>query len=77
MNRWQAAAVGQPAPSFVLPSVQGPTIELAYRGRLSVIVWFSAPLALPYVFDKFYRVTSKTRRDIGGTGLGLAHGGRI
>jgi peroxiredoxin len=36
------AAVGQPAPSFVLPSVQGPTIELAaYRGRLSVIVWFS------------------------------------
>jgi signal transduction histidine kinase len=41
--------------------------------------------ALPYVFDKFYRVKSKATREIEGTGLGLAiaksiveaHGGRI
>ena len=41
--------------------------------------------ALPYVFDKFYRVTSRATRHIEGTGLGLAitrslvesHGGRI
>ena len=41
--------------------------------------------ALPYVFDKFYRVKSQATRDIEGTGLGLAitrslveaHGGRI
>jgi PAS domain S-box-containing protein len=41
--------------------------------------------ALPYVFDKFYRVTSKATREIEGTGLGLAitksiieaHGGHI
>lgn len=41
--------------------------------------------ALPYVFDKFYRVKSRAARHIEGTGLGLAitrslvesHGGRI
>jgi two-component system phosphate regulon sensor histidine kinase PhoR len=41
--------------------------------------------ALPYVFDKFYRVKSAATREIEGTGLGLAitkslveaHGGRI
>ncbi|HKZ05256.1 MAG TPA: redoxin domain-containing protein [Methylomirabilota bacterium] len=36
------ASVGQPAPLFTLPSVQGPTIDLkSYRGQQSVIVWFS------------------------------------
>ena len=36
------ASVGQPAPLFTLPSVQGPTIDLkSYRGHQSVIVWFS------------------------------------
>jgi peroxiredoxin len=43
------AAVGQPAPHFVLPSVQGRTIELgAYRGRQSVIIWFSRGFTCPY-----------------------------
>jgi peroxiredoxin len=43
------AAVGQLAPRFMLPSVQGPTIELdAYRGRQSVIVWFSRGFTCPF-----------------------------
>ena len=43
------AAVGQPAPQFTLPSVQGPTIDLkSYHGRLSVIVWFSRGFTCPF-----------------------------
>lgn len=34
--------VGQPAPRFARPSVQGPVVELAaYRERRSVLLWFS------------------------------------
>ena len=37
-----APAVGQPAPTFKLPSAQGPDIGLEdYRGKKNVIVWFS------------------------------------
>jgi peroxiredoxin len=44
-----AAAVGQPAPHFTLPSVQGPTIDLkSYQGRRSVIVWFSRGFTCPF-----------------------------
>jgi len=43
------AAVGQPAPQFVLPSVQGRTIDLgAFRGRQNVIVWFSRGFTCPF-----------------------------
>jgi peroxiredoxin len=44
-----AAAVGQPAPHFTLPSVQGPTIDLkSYHGRRNVIVWFSRGFTCPF-----------------------------
>ena len=38
--------VGQPAPSFKLPSAQGPEVGLEdYRGKKNVIVWFSKGMA--------------------------------
>jgi signal transduction histidine kinase len=43
------AGVGQPAPLFSLPSVQGATVDLgAYRGRQNVIVWFSRGFTCPF-----------------------------
>jgi peroxiredoxin len=37
-----AAAIGQTAPLFVLPAIDGGTVALdSYRGRRHVIVWFS------------------------------------
>jgi hypothetical protein len=45
----QPAAVGQPAPLFSLPSVQGAPVHLgAYRGRQNVIVWFSRGFTCPF-----------------------------
>ncbi|HEY7205753.1 MAG TPA: redoxin domain-containing protein [Methylomirabilota bacterium] len=42
-------AVGQPAPLFSLTSVQGDTVDLAtYRGRASVVVWFSRGFTCPF-----------------------------
>ena len=43
------AVVGQPAPPFALPAVQGGTIDLAaYRGQRSVVVWFSRGFTCPF-----------------------------
>src|SRR5919197_1898334 len=42
-------AVGQPAPSFRLPSGQGPVVGLDdYRGRGQVIVWFTKGMSCPF-----------------------------
>ena len=42
-------AVGQMAPSFRLPSGQGPEVALEdYRGRKHVIVWFTKGMACPF-----------------------------
>ncbi len=42
-------AVGQPAPSFRLPAGQGGQIGLDdYRGRKSVIVWFTKGMCCPF-----------------------------
>jgi peroxiredoxin len=44
-----ALAVGQPAPLFSLPSVQGDTVELAaFRGQRNVVVWFSRGFTCPF-----------------------------
>jgi peroxiredoxin len=41
--------VGQSAPLFSLPSVQGATVDLgSYRGRQNVIVWFSRGFTCPF-----------------------------
>jgi peroxiredoxin len=41
-----APTVGQPAPSFKLPSAQGPEVSLDdYRARKKVIVWFTKGMA--------------------------------
>jgi peroxiredoxin len=37
--------IGTPAPSFRLPSAQGPEIGLEdYRGRSNLVLWFSKGL---------------------------------
>src|SRR6266511_265054 len=42
-------SVGQMAPSFRLPSGQGPEVGLEdYRGRKHVIVWFTKGMACPF-----------------------------
>jgi peroxiredoxin len=42
-------AVGQPAPTFRLPSAAGGEVDLAsYRGRSNVIVWFTKGMACPF-----------------------------
>jgi peroxiredoxin len=42
-------AVGQTAPSFRLPSGQGPEVALDdYRGEKNVIVWFTKGMACPF-----------------------------
>jgi peroxiredoxin len=41
--------VGERAPQFALPSIQGAVIDLAaYRGQLNVIVWFSRGFTCPF-----------------------------
>lgn len=41
--------VGQPAPSFRLPSAQGPEIALDdYRGKQNLIVWFTKGMGCPF-----------------------------
>lgn len=41
--------IGQPAPNFVLPSIQGETIHLAhYHGQAHVILWFSRGFTCPF-----------------------------
>ena len=65
----------------VLPSETAPCVRVAITDTGIGI----PASALPYVFDNFYRVTSRATRHIEGTGLGLAitrslvesHGGRI
>ena len=52
MSSSAAAVVGQPAPVFALPSLDGAVVDLAgYRGRLNVIVWFSRGFTCPYCLD--------------------------
>jgi peroxiredoxin len=42
-------AVGQAAPSFRLPSAQGPEIGLEdFRGKKDVVVWFTKGMACPF-----------------------------
>ena len=42
-------AIGQPAPSFRLPSGQGPEVALEdFRGKKNVIVWFTKGMACPF-----------------------------
>ena len=42
-------AVGQPAPSFRLPSAQGPEIAIEdFRGKKNVVVWFTKGMACPF-----------------------------
>jgi peroxiredoxin len=42
-------AVGQPAPSFRLPSAQGATVALEeFRGKKNVVVWFTKGMACPF-----------------------------
>ena len=41
--------IGEAAPQFTLPSVQGGTVDLAaYRGRRNVIIWFSRGFTCPF-----------------------------
>ena len=41
--------VGERAPMFALPSIQGAMVDLAaYRGQLNVIVWFSRGFTCPF-----------------------------
>src|SRR6266850_337359 len=41
--------VGEPAPLFALPSIQGATVDLAaYRGRFNVVVWLSRGFTCPF-----------------------------
>ena len=48
----RSAEIGQPAPVFALPSLDGAVVDLArYRGRHTVIVWFSRGFTCPYCLD--------------------------
>ena len=42
-------AVGEPAPSFRLPTAQGAEIGLEdFRGNKNVVVWFTKGMACPF-----------------------------
>ena len=57
-------AVGQAAPSFRLPSAQGPEIGLEdFRGKKNVVVWFTKGMACPG------RVGGRKRTDLAGDTL--------
>jgi peroxiredoxin len=44
-----AIEIGQPAPSFRLPSGQGPDVGLdEYRGRQQVVLWFTKGMGCPF-----------------------------
>ena len=44
--------VGEPAPLFALPSLQGPIVELAaFRGHRRVLLWFSRGFTCPFCLD--------------------------
>lgn len=50
--------VGQVAPSFRLPSGQGPEVALEdYRGRKNVIVWFTKGMACPFCRQQMSQLT--------------------
>jgi peroxiredoxin len=41
--------VGDPAPSFSIPALHGPSVQLeTYRGRRNVLLWFSRGFTCPY-----------------------------
>jgi peroxiredoxin len=45
----ERASVGELAPQFALPSLNGETVDLtAYRGRSNVVVWFSRGFTCPF-----------------------------
>lgn len=49
--------VGDVAPSFRLPSAQGSMVELAsYRGRATVMVWFSKGFGCPFCRQQMARL---------------------
>jgi peroxiredoxin len=50
-------AIGSPAPTFRLPSGEGTPIGLEdYRGRKSVIVWFTKGMACPFCRAQMTRI---------------------
>lgn len=50
--------IGQVAPSFRLPSGQGPEVALEdYRGKKNVIVWFTKGMACPFCRQQMSQLT--------------------
>jgi peroxiredoxin len=59
-------SVGQLAPVFALPSLQGSVVDLAsYRGRRNVVVWFSRGFTCPFcrVYTDGMRAGYQTLRE--------------
>ena len=55
--------VGDPAPPLQLPSATGSRVDLAeYRGRGSVIVWFSKGMACPFCRQKLSQLARGAER---------------
>jgi len=45
----ERVSIGDPAPRFALPSLNGETVDLrSYRGRSNVVVWFSRGFTCPF-----------------------------